>query len=164
MASSTIFWVFGMTRPRIEPRSPESLANTLTTMPMSSKQYLSCIYWPLSTDGSQGQFSAEITLVYYTHTQHLVLCIHFVYTFRLCIHFVSLNSIWRHQVEMKKARMDWDKFSGKTVVSSLKICIKNPMEECTTITYNLPWNFHWITSRSKNILSKLIKIIFLLMK
>ena len=29
-ASSTIFKVFGMTRPRIEPRSPRPLANTLT--------------------------------------------------------------------------------------------------------------------------------------
>ena len=29
MASSTIFWVFGMTRLRIEPRSPGPLANTL---------------------------------------------------------------------------------------------------------------------------------------
>ena len=28
-ASSTIFWVFGMTRPGIEPRSPGPLANTL---------------------------------------------------------------------------------------------------------------------------------------
>ena len=34
-ASSTIFWVFGMTWPGIEPRSPGSLANTLTIMPMS---------------------------------------------------------------------------------------------------------------------------------
>ena len=34
-ASSTIFWVFGMTRPGIEPRSPEPLANTLTARPMS---------------------------------------------------------------------------------------------------------------------------------
>ena len=29
------FWVFGMTRPRIEPRSPGPLANTLTARPMS---------------------------------------------------------------------------------------------------------------------------------
>ena len=29
-ASSTSFWVFGMTRPGIEPRSPGPLANTLT--------------------------------------------------------------------------------------------------------------------------------------
>ena len=36
-ASSTIFWVFGMTRPGIEPRSPGPLANTLTIMPMSGK-------------------------------------------------------------------------------------------------------------------------------
>ena len=28
-ASSTIFWVFGMTWPGIEPQSPGSLANTL---------------------------------------------------------------------------------------------------------------------------------------
>ena len=34
-ASSTIFWVFGMTRPGIEPRSPGPLANTLTPRPMS---------------------------------------------------------------------------------------------------------------------------------
>ena len=33
-ASSTIFWVFGMTQPGIEPRSPGPLANTLTIMPM----------------------------------------------------------------------------------------------------------------------------------
>ena len=30
VTSSYIFWVFGMTRPRIEPRSPGALANTLT--------------------------------------------------------------------------------------------------------------------------------------
>ena len=33
--SSTIFKVFGMTRPGIEPRSPGSLTNTLPTRPMS---------------------------------------------------------------------------------------------------------------------------------
>ena len=30
VASSTIFWVFGITRPGIEPKSPRSLGNTLT--------------------------------------------------------------------------------------------------------------------------------------
>ena len=34
-ASRTIFCVFGMTRPGIEPRSPEPLANILTARPMS---------------------------------------------------------------------------------------------------------------------------------
>ena len=34
-ASSTIFWVFGMTQPGIEPRSPGALVNALTTMSMS---------------------------------------------------------------------------------------------------------------------------------
>ena len=32
VASCTIFWVFGMTRPGIEPRSPGQLVNTLTTI------------------------------------------------------------------------------------------------------------------------------------
>ena len=32
-ASSTIFGVFGMTQPGIEPKSPKPLANTLTIMP-----------------------------------------------------------------------------------------------------------------------------------
>ena len=35
MVSSTIFKVFGMTRPGIEPRSPGPLPNTLTAGPMS---------------------------------------------------------------------------------------------------------------------------------
>ena len=38
-ASSTIFIVFGMTWPGIEPQSPESLANTLTIMPMVEANY-----------------------------------------------------------------------------------------------------------------------------
>ena len=28
------FWVFGMTRPRIEPRSPGTMANSVTIVPM----------------------------------------------------------------------------------------------------------------------------------
>ena len=39
-ASSTIFWVFGMTRPGIEPRSPGPLANTLTTIPVVCMKHL----------------------------------------------------------------------------------------------------------------------------
>ena len=34
-ASSTIFIVFGMTRPGIEPRSPGPLVNTLLIRPMA---------------------------------------------------------------------------------------------------------------------------------
>ena len=34
-ASSTVFWVFGMTRPGIEPRSPGPLVNTLLIRPMA---------------------------------------------------------------------------------------------------------------------------------
>ena len=34
------FWVFGMTRPWIEPRSPGPLANTLTIMPMSGLSFI----------------------------------------------------------------------------------------------------------------------------
>ena len=37
-ASSTIFWVFGMTQHGIEPRSPKPLVNTLTILPMSQKE------------------------------------------------------------------------------------------------------------------------------
>ena len=42
-ASSTIFWVFGMTRPGIEPRSPGPLANTLTARPMSGICVCVCV-------------------------------------------------------------------------------------------------------------------------
>ena len=38
-ASSTIFWVFGMTRSGIEPRSPGLLANTLTARPCQNLCY-----------------------------------------------------------------------------------------------------------------------------
>ena len=37
-ASSTIFWVFGITRPGIEPGFLGPLANTLTIMPMNNQQ------------------------------------------------------------------------------------------------------------------------------
>ena len=37
VVSSTIFWVFGMTWPDIEPKSPRPLANILTIMPMSGR-------------------------------------------------------------------------------------------------------------------------------
>ena len=45
-ASSTIFKVFGMTRPGIETRSPGPLANTLPTWPMNAiEECLNWIYW-----------------------------------------------------------------------------------------------------------------------
>ncbi len=37
-ASNIIFWVFGMTQPGIEPRSPRPLANTLNIMPTPLKK------------------------------------------------------------------------------------------------------------------------------
>ena len=37
------FWVFGMTQPGMEPRSPSPLANTQTIMPMSGFKYSSQI-------------------------------------------------------------------------------------------------------------------------
>ena len=43
-ASSTIFWVFGMIRPGIEPRSPGRLANALTARPMSGMYIYIYIY------------------------------------------------------------------------------------------------------------------------
>ena len=53
--SSTIFKVFGMTRPKIEPRSPGQLANTLPTWPVSRLRIpnsLFCSYWILSSKNS----------------------------------------------------------------------------------------------------------------
>ena len=43
MASCTIFWVFGMTRPKIEPRSLGPLANTLLIRPMARLTILLCV-------------------------------------------------------------------------------------------------------------------------
>ena len=43
-ASSTIFWVFGMTRPGIEPRSPVPLANTLLIRPIFNISWHFCIH------------------------------------------------------------------------------------------------------------------------
>ena len=40
-ASSTIFWVFGMTQPGIEPQSLGPLANTLLILLMYQKEYAS---------------------------------------------------------------------------------------------------------------------------
>ena len=59
--SSTIFKVFGMTRPGIEPRSPGPLANTLPTWPMSQLRWhnLQEIY---QTDFNQ----FDISWIYYS--------------------------------------------------------------------------------------------------
>ena len=45
VASSIIVWVFGMTRPGIEPRSPWPLANTLTIMSMWEFKFQSSIHF-----------------------------------------------------------------------------------------------------------------------
>ena len=47
VVSSSIFKVFGMTRPGIEPRSPGPLANTLTAGPMSITHYNHQILFPV---------------------------------------------------------------------------------------------------------------------
>ena len=44
MASSTIFWVFGMIQPGIEPQSPGPLANTLLIRPMARHKKKIYIY------------------------------------------------------------------------------------------------------------------------
>ena len=44
VVSSSIFKVFGMTRPRIEPRSPGPLANTLTAGPLENSFMNSSIH------------------------------------------------------------------------------------------------------------------------
>ena len=45
--SSSIFKVFGMTRPGIEPRSPGPLANTLTAGPMSRLSIFLTLFTPI---------------------------------------------------------------------------------------------------------------------
>ena len=47
--SSTIFWVFGMTRLGIEPRSPGPLANTLLIRLMATKKSELAELWILKT-------------------------------------------------------------------------------------------------------------------
>ena len=69
-ASSAIFWVFGITQPGIEPRSPRPLANTprplantLNTMPMSSLLTLLHTYTTPKTH----------TNAYPTHVHHILI-------------------------------------------------------------------------------------------
>ena len=75
-ASSTIFWVFGMTWLGIEPRSPGPLENTLTTMPIDwphkshnrpKKKRLNC------QNNYSGLFLFPLTVIYFrffTSPQH----------------------------------------------------------------------------------------------
>ena len=72
--SSAIFKVFGMTRPGIEPRSPEPLANTLPTRPMSwlliRVLFLNCseIQQEISSGSTNNQrFNFFFSLVSYLH-------------------------------------------------------------------------------------------------
>ena len=71
-ASSTIFWVFSMTRPRIEPWSPGLLVNTLLISPIdSTKIYLPNHSWHVFTqpfhhrqDAARGQFLSGVQEVW----------------------------------------------------------------------------------------------------
>ena len=51
------FWVFGITRPGIEPRSPEPLASTLTILPMAR----------LLLDAIMGYYYCSWVVEFYTH-------------------------------------------------------------------------------------------------
>ena len=73
MVSSSIFKVFGMTRPGIEPRSPGPLANTLTAGPMS--RYFSKDFFarPLSLcrcDSFSIYMYSVYKHIYYVSIQH----------------------------------------------------------------------------------------------
>ena len=69
-ASSTIFWVFGMTLPGIEPQSPGPLANTLLIRPMawSTNKSKSKV-----GDRSWGRPEGSLFNSYYTEMQGRVL-------------------------------------------------------------------------------------------
>ena len=66
--SSTIFKVFGMMRPGIEPRSPGSLANTLPARPMSCYQYTMSLNTMIFSPHLLFLcFKPSILFVYYTY-------------------------------------------------------------------------------------------------
>ena len=65
VASSTIFLVFGMTLPGIEPWSPRLLANTLNIMPMSGD--LRC-----TSDLITVNCSLKVDLLYWSTPEHTV--------------------------------------------------------------------------------------------
>ena len=56
-ASSTIFWVFGITRPEIESRSPGPLANTILIRLLARLKDKYSSGFPCETDFSEKDFS-----------------------------------------------------------------------------------------------------------
>ena len=63
--SKTIFWIFGMTRPGIEPRSPRSLANTLPTRPMSWSNIYIYIYIIIILSAIPGPLALLLPIVHH---------------------------------------------------------------------------------------------------
>ena len=71
-ASSIIFWVFGMTRPGTEPRSPGPLANTLTARPMSGISLCLCLTYTHTHTHTHNHPSVQT----YTHTHiYIYMCV-----------------------------------------------------------------------------------------
>ena len=66
-ASSTIFWVFGMIRPGIEPRPPGALANTLTINTYEDKQIGLCKDSHIPKSMLLLFFVPDLKIVYYNN-------------------------------------------------------------------------------------------------
>ena len=96
MVSSSIFKVFGMTRPGIEPRSPGPLANTLTAGPMSRyyQYYNGCWYSSCQLDNFKQRITTAVSkvdvnmLVYVL--QEIRYCLN-IRCFTRCVHIQQLE-------------------------------------------------------------------------
>ena len=106
--SSTIFWVFGMTWPRIEPRSPGPLANTLLIRPMVrySKQ--------INLEGKTFEFKASVNSIRVMVVGNEIGDSKFKCWMRLFVFHFMLMTLWKAwthflpaQLQIKPSVMDW---------------------------------------------------------
>ena len=87
-ASSTIFWVFGMTWPGVEPWSPRPLANTLLIRPMKESLNRKC-----NNDNSQKLIARERSFIQITQITMTLSIYLSIYLSSACSHqsvFLSL--------------------------------------------------------------------------
>ena len=102
VASSTIFWVFGMTWPGIEPQSSGPLADTLLIRPMArwfmyDTVYLIGQYHIYMTNNPTIIFLNKILMFFWTKNKILLFLAEY-YTIKMGITYLFLNYVTKNKI------------------------------------------------------------------
>ena len=111
VVSSSIFKVFGMTRPGIEPRSPGPLANTLTAGPMSAPLHIGVVAIEKGAFGLPSTMVANFTFTYiYIYIGSICSLIHIWLNIRYIFYLHIFLFILNYPIGKTYKALFWYKF------------------------------------------------------